>query len=327
MSENIYKIWCNTYFKPSQTVEKELLLKGVGKHEIVLFEPQDNGKEGESKRVLEQSDIIFGTPYANTLFGCQSLRWFQVNSAGYGAYEREDLRKVLNERGTITTNSSVVFDEPCAQHLLAMILSFVRGLPIAHDAQRTNQNWLMHELRPQIKLPAGQTVLILGFGAIGRHLAKLLAPLRMNVIGVKRKVTGNEPIKVIEQTKVDEFLPQADHVVNILPDNDSTQNFFNAERLAKLKRGSFFYNIGRGSTIDQEVLIENLKNGNLGGAYLDVTDPEPLPPEHPLWFAPNCLITPHVAGGHSKEKEVQINHFLENLRRFENGETLVNRIL
>lgn len=184
----------------------------------------------------------------------------------------------------------------------------------------------MAEIRSQIKLPAGQTVLILGFGAIGRHLAKLLEPLRMNIIGVKRKINENESVQVIDETKVDEFLPTADHIVNILPDNESTKNFFDAGRLAKLKRGAIFYNIGRGSTIDQNALIENLQNGQIGGAYLDVTDPEPLPPENPLWFAPNCLITPHVAGGHSKEKETQIKHFLENLRRFEKDEDLVNRI-
>lgn len=327
MSEPKYKIWCNNLFTDTQTDAKKLLIDGIGENELSIFEPKENGKDGFSREALMQADIAFGTPDAETLFDCENLSWIQINSAGYTDYDRADLFDFLRKQKTILTNSSAVFDEPCAQHLLAMILSFTRLLPFALDNQRGNKSWLMHEIRSKIYLTDDQTVLILGFGAIGRHLAKLLEPLKMNVIGVKRTIHGKEPIKVITENQLDRFLPQTDHLVNILPANDSTDNFLNADRLSKLKRGAFIYNIGRGTTLDQDALIENLNSGHLGGAFLDVTNPEPLPPENPLWTMPNCYITPHVAGGHSREREMQVRHFLNNLRLFERGENLINRIV
>jgi phosphoglycerate dehydrogenase-like enzyme len=138
---------------------------------------------------------------------------------------------------------------------------------------------------------------------------------------------GDEPVRVFHTNAVDELLPTADHVVNVLPANEETDNFLHAGRLASLKRGALVYNIGRGTTLDQNALLKELRAGRIAAAYLDVTDPEPLPPEHPLWQTPNCFITPHIGGGHSTEKVRQVNHFLDNLRRFERGEALRNRLL
>jgi phosphoglycerate dehydrogenase-like enzyme len=149
----------------------------------------------------------------------------------------------------------------------------------------------------------------------------------MNVIAVRRHVEGNEPIKVAEVTRVDELLRIADHVVNTLPANEETEKFLSATRLANLKHGAIVYNIGRGSTLDQDALLREMNAGRIAAAYLDVTTPEPLPSDHPLWRTPNCFITPHSAGGHSDEKERQVRHFLDNLRRFEAGEQLLNRII
>jgi phosphoglycerate dehydrogenase-like enzyme len=146
------------------------------------------------------------------------------------------------------------------------------------------------------------------------------------LIAVRRHVSGDERIRVAEIARVDELLPLADHVVNILPANEQTKNFLNAARLGSLKRGAIVYNIGRGSTLDQDALLKELRTGRIAAAYLDVTNPEPLPVEHPLWTTPNCFITPHTAGGHANEKERQVKHFLDNLRRFERGEPLVNRV-
>jgi phosphoglycerate dehydrogenase-like enzyme len=101
----------------------------------------------------------------------------------------------------------------------------------------------------------------------------------------------------------------------------------NADRLSAVKHGTVFYNVGRGTTVDQDALLAALKSGQLSAAYLDVTDPEPLPTEHPLWTTPNCYITPHSAGGHKTEQERLVQHFLDNLRRFEKGETLQDRVI
>jgi len=122
-------------------------------------------------------------------------------------------------------------------------------------------------------------------------------------------------------------LAAADHVLNLLPDNAESRHFINADRLAAMKPGANFYNIGRGATVDQTALLQALRSGRLGAAWLDVTDPEPLPADHPLRAAPNCFITPHTAGGQVKESEALVRHFVENFHRFLQGTTLSDRIM
>ena len=115
-------------------------------------------------------------------------------------------------------------------------------------------------------------------------------------------------------------------MVNLLPASESTEKLFDQELFAAFKPGARFYNGGRGATVDQDALLANLESGHLSAALLDVTDPEPLPPEHALWSAPNCVITPHSAGGHHDEHDRLVDHFLANLARFEAGEALDDRV-
>jgi phosphoglycerate dehydrogenase-like enzyme len=122
-------------------------------------------------------------------------------------------------------------------------------------------------------------------------------------------------------------LGAADHVVNLLPDNPSTYRFFDDPRFRQCKAAACFYSLGRGTTTDQDALLAALHSGRLAAAYVDVTDPEPLPPDRPLWSAPNCYITPHTSGGHTGEAERLVEHFLRSLRRFERQEPLENEIL
>ncbi len=319
-------IWCNNDFGVHEQRERALLAAGAGEHQLLMFEYQQDGGEGESRTALKAADIAFGYPAATAVVESDKLRWVHLHSAGYTAFDRDDIKRAMTSRGTVLTNSSAVYDEPCAQHLLAMITAQARQLPAALDSQRSDQAWPMTSLRLQAQLLSGQTVLLLGFGAIARRLVELLLPLHLNLIAVRRHVSGDEPIRVEQIGRVNELLPLADHVVNILPANDQTKNLLNAARLGSLKRGSIVYNIGRGSTVDQEALLKELSAGRIAAAYLDVTDPEPLPPDHPLWTTPNCFITPHIAGGHTIEKERQVRHFLDNLRRFEKGEPLQNRV-
>jgi phosphoglycerate dehydrogenase-like enzyme len=126
---------------------------------------------------------------------------------------------------------------------------------------------------------------------------------------------------------VEEFLPLADHVVNILPGGTGTRAFMTAGRFALMKPTAIFYNIGRGGTIDQDALLAALNSRAIMAAYLDVTSPEPLPPDHPLWRARGCYITPHTAGGHHDEHIRLVRHFLDNLGRFSSGEELVDRVI
>jgi len=317
-------IWCNNDFGQNDDRELALLRENVSNYHLTLFAESESSET--ARAALASADIAFGSPSPQDVLESKTLRWIQLNSAGYTNYDHEEIRDRLASNRIALTNSSAVYDEPCAQHLLAMITSVARQLPAAFDSQRGARGWPMNALRARSPLLNGQTVLLLGFGAIALRLVELLQPLHMNVMAVRRKVSGTEPVQVRDISEVDELLPLADHVVNILPANDQTMNFLDAHRLASLKRGAIVYNIGRGSTLDQEALRRELISGRVAAAYLDVTNPEPLPPDHPLWTTPNCFITPHSGGGHSNEKERQVKHFLNNLRRFERGEELLNRV-
>lgn len=283
--------------------------------------------EAEARETLASADIAFGQPDAAAVRDSSSLRWVHLDSAGYDRFDNDAVRAALNSRGAVLTNSSSVYDEPCAEHLLAMMMALARRLPQAAVVQRESRAWPMMELRAESYLLRGQTALLLGYGAIIRRLAELLAPFRMNLVAVRRNKAGDEPIKVITEAELGAHLPHADHVVSALPANAGTEKFVNAARLGAMKRGAIFYNVGRGSTVDQDSLLEALKSGHLAAAYLDVTTPEPLPPSHPLWAAPNCHITPHTAGGHADEKERLVRHFAENLHCFLSGEPLNDRIM
>jgi phosphoglycerate dehydrogenase-like enzyme len=225
------------------------------------------------------------------------------------------------------TNNSSVFAEPCAQHSLAFMLAQARQLPQSVANQLTARAWPTPETRIASRLIRKQTVLILGLGAIARRLIELLAPFGLNVIAIRRTPRNDEPIPVYSSSELPRLLPQADHIVNILPLTPQTDRFFSADAFARLKPTAVFYNIGRGTTVDQSALAAALSAGHLAAAYLDVTDPEPLPPDHFLWLAPNCHITPHSAGGHAEEFLDTVRHFLANLERFTSGQPLLDRVI
>jgi phosphoglycerate dehydrogenase-like enzyme len=322
MNNRPLTIWCNNDFSDQHEAERALLIEGAATHRLLLFNPDD----AQALETLTTADVAFGAPDARAVSASPNLRWVQLNSAGFTSFDRQDIRDQLTAHGTVVTNSSAVYAEPCAQHLLAMITSLARGLPLALAAQQGDRSWRF-SLRPTLPLLNHQTVLILGFGAIARRLVELLQPLAMNVMALRRQVKGDEPIPLITTSELDDVLPSVDHLVNTLPANEESQAFVNADRLAKLKAGAIVYNVGRGTTVDQNALIKELRAGRIAAAYLDVTEPEPLPPDHPLWDTPNCFITPHLAGGHRTEKERQVRHFLDNLRRFEQGAPLQNRVI
>ena len=309
------KIWINGSF------EEKVLARLVAGVDSV------GGELTRDSADLETATVAFGQPDVAALMRSTTLRWVQLDSAGYERYDRDDLRDHLRARNLTVTNSSTVYAQPCAEHLLAMIFTIARCLPDALRAQASDHSWPMAELRAGSRLLRDRRVLLLGYGAIGRTIAGLLRPLRMELTGYRRTPDGSEEIAMIGTTGLTEALGQADHVVNILPASPSTRGFCDSHFFARMKPGAIFYNIGRGVTVDQEALCAALVSGHLGAAGLDVTDPEPLPVDHPLWTAPNCLITPHTAGGHDREKEVLVDHFLDNLQRYWRGEPLADRIL
>jgi len=149
----------------------------------------------------------------------------------------------------------------------------------------------------------------------------------MNLIAYRRRARGDEGLPVVTDDRLAEVLASADHVVDILPDSVETRRFFGAARFSQINSGAIFYNIGRGATVDQDALVKALRSGRIAAAWLDVTEPEPLPDDHPLWSEPNCFITPHIAGGHVDETKTLVRHFLGNFERFVRGEELVDRVM
>jgi len=225
-------------------------------------------------------------------------------------------------------NSSRVFQEPVAQHMLAFMLAWARQLPLTMAHQRGDRRWPKDKVRRRSFLLNGQSAVLVGYGSIAARLVALLAPFGMKLTGLRRRVRDDEAIAVLamDDPRTDGVLAQADHVINLLPASPSTRRWFDGKRLAGLKRGAVFYNGGRGTKVDQDALVRCLDSEHLAAAFLDVADPEPLPPEHPLWTAPNCTITPHSAGGHHDEHERLLDHFLANLARFETREALEDRV-
>ncbi len=312
-------IWTNAKF--AEPAER-LLVEGLKPHRLVASVNSSVSvlTPGKPEPALAEADIAFGQPSVEQSIECKRLRWVEVTTAGFTRFDREDFRESMTRRGAAFTNSSSVFAEPCAQHALAMMLAVARQLLPSHRDQLTERPWHFVERRADSRLLNGQTVLLLGYGAIGRRLAELLAPFRMKIFAVRRKTYSEPGVHIISEERLSSVIAEADHVVNVLPDNPTTVNYVNARRLGWCKRGARFYNVGRGTTVDQNALIQALETGRLGAAYLDVMEPEPLPPSHPLWEAPNCFITPHTAGGRHDQDEALVRHFLANFAAFVRGD-------
>jgi phosphoglycerate dehydrogenase-like enzyme len=311
------KIWSNAGFSPAAMA---LLVKGTGKHRLILAKDAKASSllPGSLDPAMLTADIVLGQPDENQCLESVSLRWIEVTSAGYTRYDTTDFKETLRDRGMVFTNMSAVFAEPCAQHLLAMMLALSRQLPASwRDQQLPEPGWEYHSRRAASTLLTGQTVLILSYGSIARRLVELLKPFGMKIYALRRRTYSESGVHVIAEERLSAVLPEVDHLIDILPGSEATERFVNGRRLALLKRGARFYNIGRGSTVDQPALMEALERGHLDAAYLDVMEPEPLPPEHPLWRTRNCYITPHTGGGRGDQDVAIVEHFLANLAAFE----------
>lgn len=318
-------IWTNAFLDDDARQHLHQAARG---HRLITASSTDNVlAKGVPDPTVHDADVAFGQPDPETLLTCPRLRWVQISSAGYARYDTPAIRSLVAAGGLQVTNSSWVYAEPCAQHALAFILANTRLLHAAYDVQRSTHAWAHLEIRARSRLLKGETILLAGFGSIGARLAELLAPFGPTVYGLRRRRQSLAHVELITAEDLPGTLAAADHVVNLMPDDPSTRHFFNAARFEQFKPGASYYNIGRGTTTDQDALLAALRGGRLAAAYLDVTDPEPLPPDHPLWSAPNCYITPHSSGGHADESERLVEHFLHNLHRFERQQPLENQIL
>jgi phosphoglycerate dehydrogenase-like enzyme len=313
------KIWCNVPFENNLRWQLE---RAVKPHQIIWASSagESNLVAGASDPAALEADVLFGQPAVEDVLASDHLKWMHITSAGYTRYDRDDVRSRLKGIKALFTNSSSVYDEPCALHLLAFLLAETRGLYNCFRSQQ-ERKWDYSAHRPTMRVLEGDRILIVGFGAIARRFVELLQPFDVEINAVRRTVKGDEGVTTYTIDQLDDYLPWADHVVNILPASPSTEQKFGKLQFRLMQPGASFYNVGRGDTVDQEALLETLNSGRLKTAYLDVTTPEPLPEDHPLWTHPNCFITPHIAGGVQDEDARLLDHFVSNLRRFSRGTT------
>ena len=232
------------------------------------------------------------------------VRWVQLPSAGVERW----LDRVDRERQW--TSASGAFGRTVAEHALALMLAGVRRL---HEFARAT-TWT----RPPIAELAGATVAIVGAGSIGRALIELLEPFGVEVLAVTRR--GRDGTIPIE--RAGEVWPRAHFVVIAAPATAATRRLVGADELAAMREDAWLVNVSRGSLVDTDALVAALARGEIAGAALDVTDPEPLPDGHPLWSEPRALITPHVANPDVTLRRDLARLVRENVERLAAGEPL-----
>ncbi|KAK0615343.1 D-isomer specific 2-hydroxyacid dehydrogenase [Bombardia bombarda] len=256
----------------------------------------------------------------------KSLRWIQSLAAG----PNDVLSAGFDTASVAVTTGSGLHDRTVAEHALALLLSSARRLHEMRDAQILHGAWPGHLGGPQPDREPGTfrtlrdaRVAIWGFGNIAKTLTPHLVALGSTVRGIARRRGVRDGIEVYGEESLGELLPQTDALVMILPGDASTRHALNKERLALLPKHAWVVNVGRGSSIDEDALVDALERGEVGGAALDVFETEPLPEGSRLWKAPNLVVSPHAAGGRPQGSEALI---VENLRRFLAGQGLKNVI-
>jgi phosphoglycerate dehydrogenase-like enzyme len=263
-----------------------------------------------------------GPAIDDVLAAGHGLQWLHQRGAGI---DRIATPTLVGSK-VILTNGSGNHAPNIAEHVLAMMLAFARPLPALVRAQQARE-WQPPRAQTVFEL-AGQTLAIVGYGAIGTALAERAAAFGMRVIGVRRTAAA-QPLPphasaMFPTEHIDAALAEADHVVIAVPLTAQTRGLFSTARLAAMKRGARLYNVGRGAIVDHEALLAALRSGQLAGAGLDVTEPEPLPASSPLWTEPGVLITAHSSGQTPRSFERYRDLLVENMQRFQRGEALLN---
>ncbi len=308
------------HFKPDE-VSEELLrqVRAIApNYEIVVTDD----RQQIADRLDEIEIVAGGGPYA-PFVGGKNLRWIQQWGAGADWLDRAPEA----DRAAFTlTSVSGVHAIPISEHIFSFLLAFARQLPKAFRDQQKHE-WKHHGFNDVFELH-GKTLLMVGVGAIGEQAARVSCAFGMRVIGVRRN--PEQPADCLAEIHAPEelpaLLPQADFVVLTVPLTAETRGMIGERELRAMKPSAYLINIGRGPTVDQDALVRALRQGWIAGAGLDVADPEPLPPHSALWDMPNVIITAHYSGLTPRYNQRAIPIFLENLRRYLNGEPLQNEV-
>ncbi len=267
-------------------------------------------------------DAVIGIPLDPVdLKNLLHLKWVQLLSAGADLYTKPG---VLPEN-TLLTCATGAYGNSMSEYMICTVLNLMMDFPYYRDNQKKH----IWKKSNHIRHIEGSTVLIIGLGNIGSEFAKRYKALGGTVIGVKRTMVTDKPDYVNELytvEKLDKLIPRADVVVLCLPSTKDTNKIFGKQKIELMKKTSFLINVGRGSAVDTNALSDALYAEKIAGAALDVTDPEPLPSDHPIWDAPNTVITPHISGGWEVPENTKrvLAIVYENLRRYEKGQPLIN---
>jgi phosphoglycerate dehydrogenase-like enzyme len=260
--------------------------------------------------------------YADALLRMNNLKWSHYTSSGIGQQLHIE---ELNAKGVITTSSTGANAEPVAQTGFTGLLMLARGFG-SHI-----HNQAKHEWKPLrgAQLPddlRGQTLLLVGVGAVGKNVATYARFFGLNVIGVRRSpMQPGDPVDEMHApSKLYELLPRADWIMICCPLTKETRNLVDAEAFKRMKKGAKLINIGRGEVIDTGALIASLRAGHMGGAVLDAHSEEPLPKDSPLWDMPNVIISPHNASASTGNEKRSADMFVANFGHWVRGEAMFN---
>ena len=291
--------------------ERNLILSSVEKEDKVLF--FDNEKELLESENIEDIEIILGEPELSTVHSMKNLRWIQMTWAGVNIYtSTQDFPE-----NVVLTNASGAYGCVISEYIVSGILALAKNL-FPYRAQMQDGGWSKIEGEDTIE---GKRALILGTGNIGEETAKRLKCFGCETVGICR-TPGKENAffdEIFTIDSLDEQLQSADVVVIALPGTAETSGMFDVDRISKMKADAILVNVGRGFIVKTDELTNALQSGWLRGAVLDVTDPEPLPENHPLRNMENVILTPHISGvswgdnNFTKKRIMEI--FCENLKR------------
>jgi phosphoglycerate dehydrogenase-like enzyme/glyoxylase-like metal-dependent hydrolase (beta-lactamase superfamily II) len=259
------------------------------------------------------------------LRAARNLRWVQQFSAG--VEQVAFVPELQSNDQIVLTNMKTMFAPPIADHVMGMLLSLYRSLPHYQDLMKEGK-WGKGEQSPFQSELLGKTMLVVGLGGNGGETARRAHAFGMRVIATDPKDMAVPAFvsRLEKPERLNALLPAADVVVLAAPLTPDTQALFGTERFALLKDGAVLINIARGKMVDTNALVAALQSRKLRGAGLDVTEPEPLPSDHALWKLPNVILTPHVSGQSPGTRARTRQLFIENMKRFANGEGLVNAV-
>ena len=302
--------------------KKKLIDSAYGKCEFVFLDKKNQRSEYIS--ALKTANLIIGEPNNDDFQYCESLEMVQSSSSGVNYYVEGGK---FPEKAKLCCMTGV-YGNVISEHILGMVLSICRRIPEYRNQQNESKWKILRYDKPL----EGSTVLILGAGDIGTTLAKWMRPMVGKIIGIRRTKRDFSDCfdEMFTLEKLDEKLPEADFVISVLPQTPETAGLLDERRLRLMKDDAVFVNGGRGSLVDQDALIKVMSEGKFFGVGLDVTVPEPLPEESPLWKQERILITPHAAGNSCSLEsplERKIRDFiLKNTLKWLNGEEPENVI-